>query len=167
MPVRPRTPEELWEVLLTRRTITETGCWEYTLQRNAQGYGQVKWMGIKTGAHRVAAAIKFGHPLMGRELPICHTCNNPPCFNPDHLYDGTPSTNQLDSVLRGTHKEDRKTHCPKGHPYDASNTVADSGKRKCRVCKNELARRWWAAHGKEWRKARKEKLNGPARQQPQ
>ncbi len=43
MPQRSRTPEELWEELLTRRNITATGCWEYTLQRNAQGYGQVKW----------------------------------------------------------------------------------------------------------------------------
>ncbi len=157
MPQRSRTPEELWEELLTRRNITATGCWEYTLQRNAQGYGQVKWMGIKTGVHRVTAAIKFGHPLVGREFPICHKCNNPPCFNPEHLYTGTDSTNQLDSVLRGTHHEARKTHCSQGHPYDPSNTVNDAGKRKCHICKLEKQRKWWAAHGKEWRRKRKEK----------
>ncbi len=161
MPQRPRTPGELWEEMLTRRNITGSGCWEYTGKRNKQGYGKIKWMGITVGAHRIAAVIAFGHPLKGRDNPICHKCNNPPCFNPEHLYRGTDATNQLDSVLRGTHHEARKTHCPQGHPYDTTNTVNDAGKRKCRQCKLERQREWWALHGKEWRKARKEKLNGP------
>lgn len=158
MPLRPRTPEALWAEMLTRRHVTETGCWEYIGQHTAQGYGKLKWMGITTTAHRIAAAIKLGHPLKGRDNPICHSCNNPPCFNPEHLYDGTPSTNQLDSVLRGTHHEALKTHCPKGHPYDSSNTVIDEGKRRCRECRLARQREWWAAHGNEWRRARKEKL---------
>lgn len=172
MPLRPRTPEELWAEMLTRRNVTESGCWEYTGKRTKQGYGKIKWMGITTGAHRVAAAIRLGHPLQGRESPICHKCNNPPCFNPDHLYDGTPSTNQLDSMLRGTHKETRKTHCPKGHPYDDSNTLIETRKReysesaksrKCAICKKEAVRKWWTANGNAWRRARKEQLNGTNR----
>lgn len=163
---RPRTPEELWEELLKRRKITDSGCWEYTGQKNYMGYGKIKWMGITTGVHRAAAAIKMGFPLKGREIQICHNCDNPACFNPDHLYDGTTSTNQLDSILRGTHFYSRKTHCPNGHPYDEDNTVierrgreysASAESRKCRTCKLERQRKWWAEHGKEWRKARKDK----------
>ena len=160
MPLRPRTPDELWRELLKRRKITESGCWEYTGKKNRMGYGKIKWMGITTGVHRVALCIKRGVPLVGREIQVCHTCHNRPCFNPDHLYDGTNSTNQLDSVIYGTHHESRKTHCPQGHPYDSVNTISDSGKRKCRICKNIRMRKWWATNGKESRRKRKEKLNG-------
>ena len=27
-----------------------------------------------------------------------------------------------------------KTHCPKGHPYDAANTYAVYGRRRCKAC---------------------------------
>src|SRR5690348_11009685 len=117
MPTHPRSPQELWAEMLKRRTVTENECWEYNLQRNAQGYGKVKWLGKTIGAHRVAAAICLGAPLQGREIQVCHKCDNPPCFNPKHLYIGNASTNALDSIFSGRHKEARKTHCPKGHPY--------------------------------------------------
>jgi HNH endonuclease len=35
----------------------------------------------------------------------------------------------------------QKTHCPKGHPYDETNTIFHAGSRMCRVCDNERKRR--------------------------
>lgn len=32
---------------------------------------------------------------------ILHACDNPRCFNPDHLYAGTPQDNVTDMVLKG------------------------------------------------------------------
>jgi len=34
----------------------------------------------------------------------CHTCDNPECVNPSHLYEGTPQNNVDDAVLRDRHK---------------------------------------------------------------
>ena len=32
---------------------------------------------------------------------VCHTCDNPACVNPDHLYIGTHATNMQDCLRRG------------------------------------------------------------------
>ncbi|WP_375167669.1 HNH endonuclease signature motif containing protein [Mycolicibacterium vanbaalenii] len=58
-----------------------------------------------------------------------------------NLYWGTVSQNQHDSVRHGTHRHTRKTHCPSGHPYDASNTRVYRGRwRYCRTCQADRHR---------------------------
>ena len=65
-----------------------------------------------------------------------------------------------------------KTHCPKGHPYDAENTIVRKTKwgagrgigRQCRLCVKD----WWARNGarmyanqKERRRLDRHRLLGP------
>ena len=39
-------------------------------------------------------------------------------------------------ALPAEHPNSRKTHCPKGHPYEADNLYIDpKGYRRCRTCK--------------------------------
>ena len=48
---------------------------------------------------------------------------------------GTPAQNTRDSIDHGTHRSSSRTHCPRGHAYDAANTyVRPNGARKCRRC---------------------------------
>lgn len=65
---------------------------------------------------------------------------------------GTAAENTADSIRHGTnfavHVEARRTHCPQGHPYDATNTIhgmQGNGKtgahRGCRECKRAGDRR--------------------------
>ncbi len=56
--------------------------------------------------------------------------NNSAC----NLAWGTPSENEMDKVGHGLHPHARKTHCPKGHPYDDANTRNYKGMRRCRSC---------------------------------
>jgi hypothetical protein len=74
-------------------------CWPWTGPTDKQGYG--KW--TKNNEHFLAHRVALANvrPAPGRGLLACHTCDNPPCCNPSHLYWGTPTDNRQDFVKRG------------------------------------------------------------------
>ena len=85
-------------------------CWEWTGSRHKQGYGQfVLYDPVKKTipSHRMAYETFWRTRLVNNAL---HRCNNPPCCNPLHLYDGTLSQNSLDSVRAGTAAVLRPNH---------------------------------------------------------
>jgi Pectobacterium phage endonuclease len=51
-------------------------------------------------AHRLALERKLARPLERGEM-VRHTCDNPPCVNPDHLLVGDQTQNMADSITRG------------------------------------------------------------------
>lgn len=71
---------------------SSTECWEWKLTPNAR-YGGVKAFG-EQGAHRIAYFLVHG--TIPRELCVLHTCDNPKCCNPEHLFLGTNLVNSLD-----------------------------------------------------------------------
>ena len=48
-------------------------------------------------AHRIAYAIAVTQP----SLCVLHHCDNPPCCNPAHLYEGSDQDNAADMIQRG------------------------------------------------------------------
>lgn len=73
----------------------ENGCWVFQGGRDRAGYGK-----FGSGrAHRASYKIFKGD--VPDNLLVCHTCDNPPCVNPDHLWLGTNSDNQKDSIKKG------------------------------------------------------------------
>ncbi len=97
--------EELKQTLLSRRVITESGCWEWMGSRSDSGHGNIRRDGRLYGTHRLACIIWIGPPPKGDHVQACHHCDNPPCFNPDHLYWGTQKTNSEDMMRRGRGKQ--------------------------------------------------------------
>jgi hypothetical protein len=79
-----------------------TGCWLWTRAKTRGGYGQMRAVGpaglVVIRAHRFALAMKLGRWPSGL---ACHTCDNPPCVNPDHLFEGSASDNALDAFKKG------------------------------------------------------------------
>lgn len=77
-----------------------TGCWVWQRTRNWKGYGRYHFTtddGVKTGsAHRLALELSLGRPLR-TGMHACHRCDNPPCCNAAHLFEGTALQNQRDS----------------------------------------------------------------------
>ena len=73
-------------------------CWEWNGYKKDTGYGQFGYQGKVWRAHR------FAYMLVTGRKPgeaICHSCDNPSCVNPDHLWEGTQIENMLDRDKKG------------------------------------------------------------------
>ena len=80
---------------------TSSGCLEWTAYKNPQGYGRCKTGlgGQMLYAHRLAYFLATGTDP--GEMLVCHTCDNPSCVNPAHLFLGTYSDNLRDMLTKG------------------------------------------------------------------
>ena len=77
-----------------------TGCWEWKRATNNIGYGMFRIkQGLMRTAHRVSYEIHKG--MIPNGMVVCHTCDNPKCVNPDHLWVGTQKDNAQDMVAKG------------------------------------------------------------------
>jgi hypothetical protein len=74
-------------------------CWEYQAGKFRRGYGAFKVKGKTLKAQRVAYFLHF--KLDPGAFLTCHTCDNPPCCNPAHLFLGTLQDNVDDMVIKG------------------------------------------------------------------
>ena len=89
--------ERIWQYV---DVVDFDQCWEWKAHRTEQGYGRGSDENNRSvAAHRFTYESFWNKKLLGL---ACHTCNNPPCCNPFHIYDGTYSTNALDAVHAGT-----------------------------------------------------------------
>ncbi len=77
-------------------------CWLWTGAKTRKGYGLIGRDGRLYRSNRVVLEMKLGRSLHDGEQ-ACHTCDNPTCCNPSHLWPGTNSQNQLDAVSKGRH----------------------------------------------------------------
>src|SRR6185503_11207795 len=79
-------------------------CWPIQRQKGAKGYGRFSrtsyWYRTygERGAHRVAWIL--AHGAIAQNMCVLHTCDNPPCCNPDHLFLGTKGENNTDRAQK-------------------------------------------------------------------
>lgn len=80
------------------------GCWEWTGMLGRDGYGRLR-IGTDRAhfrAHRVSYFMAFGTDPGG--MLVCHSCDNPKCVRPDHLFLGTAEDNAADKLAKGRHR---------------------------------------------------------------
>jgi hypothetical protein len=101
------TIEEFWSY------VTIAGpdeCWLWQRAKTRKGYG-VLYLGKTCWfAHRLAYTNRKDDIPNG--MFVCHTCDNPPCCNPAHLWLGNNSQNTLDSTVKNRRSRQRGTTNP-------------------------------------------------------
>lgn len=79
-----------------------SGCWEWAGHTQSFGHGAVTVGGTRQLVHRAAYTALVGDIPEG--LCVLHHCDNPPCFNPAHLFLGTRTDNAEDKTKKGRAK---------------------------------------------------------------
>ena len=87
----------------------QSGCWEWTGRKGGQsGYAESPSKPY-VYLHRWVLAHKLGRELEPGEQ-ACHTCDNPPCIRPTHLWVGTQSDNFRDAGRKGRNPSQIHAH---------------------------------------------------------
>lgn len=116
-------------------------CWIWLGAKNSKGYGVVRLHRKRANcfSHRISYEMHKGIIPTGKL--VLHTCDNPSCVNPEHLWLGTPLQNSSDMRSKGRNK-------PGTQRYNAKLTEADIPKiRKSKNTNVYLAKKFGVSNG--------------------
>jgi len=143
----PNVHPAIW--LVSGLKETANGCLEWQRGRTSAGYGQMTWVsGEGTRyTHRLAWEMAKG-PIPPGQC-VLHSCDNPPCCTPEHLFLGSKAENTADMVEKGRLRVDAahdawrsRAACKHGHIYtEATTKWTPGGARVCLVCRRQYDRR--------------------------
>ena len=97
--IRGLSLNEHFTLLFDASEFDERGCRIWVGSKTVGRYGRL----VKKGNRYLASWLayeRFKGPVP-KGLEVCHSCDNPPCVNPDHLFVGTQKDNALDRQAKG------------------------------------------------------------------
>lgn len=89
--------EKFWDCVDIK---SDDDCWEWKSAIGTGDYGSTHYKGVSSSASRIAWQIVYGD-IESEDIFVCHTCDNPPCCNPKHLFLGTRQDNVDDMMKKG------------------------------------------------------------------
>lgn len=128
-------------------------CWEWTRSCGSHGYGQFSRNKENILAHRASWEIEFGDITPNME--VCHSCDNPVCCNPNHLFLGTHKENMRDMIDkgRGDHLRNNNTKGERHGMHKLSLEQVECIRQlyaKGDISQSQLARNYHVRQGTIW-----------------
>ena len=72
----------------------KTDCWQWQKGKDKDGYALITYKGKTVRVTRLIKSLYDGE--FPKEMFCCHTCDNPSCINPDHIFIGSAKENSRD-----------------------------------------------------------------------
>lgn len=92
------------ELKLEKFSKRSDSCWDWIACRDNENYGVILHRHKHFKAHRARYMIVNKIRNLSSKLFVLHSCDNPPCTNPEHLFLGNQNDNMQDMVKKGRHK---------------------------------------------------------------
>lgn len=98
-PIRQTLTERFWAKVVRNG---DDECWGWTGATSEKGYGVIGKGRRGEGTMKASrASWLIHHGELPADKAVCHTCDNPPCTNPKHLFLGTLLENNDDKQAKG------------------------------------------------------------------
>ncbi len=88
--------DRIWKHINKKSDIE---CWEWMGVKDKNGYGRIRINKKMYSSHRIIYELICG-PIP-ESICVCHSCDNPSCCNPNHLFLGSQSDNIKDMIIKG------------------------------------------------------------------
>lgn len=105
MNIKQKSVERFWS-----KVEKTSSCWVWTAYKDKDGYGNLTINRLPNKSHRFSYELTYG--AIPKGMCVCHTCDNPSCVNPKHLWLGTFKENNRDRENKNRGADRRGEKCP-------------------------------------------------------
>jgi len=92
----PKYLLKIKERLKNNIEMDQNNCWNWKKKKMISGYGTTTFYAKWITTHRLSYLVFKGD--IPKDKIVCHSCDNPSCCNPDHLWLGTHKENTRDMM---------------------------------------------------------------------